>query len=132
MAEIIIKDYDGEKPILVSTVNQEDVSPEKDSFIQKYWRPSMAILYLTLCLLDYGVRPIVNQYYAKQFDLPTVVEAIKPLEPVVQVKALEIAARNEIWPPILNDMFHLAFGAILTAAATTRGLEKMKRKGQGV
>ncbi len=132
MTEIIIKDYDGEKPILVSTINQEDVRTEKDSSIQKYWRPSVAILYLILCLLDYGVRPIVNQYYAKQFDLTVTVEAIKPLESVVQVKALEIAARNEIWPPILNEFFHLAFGAILTAAATTRGLEKMKRKGQGV
>ena len=132
MAEITIKDYDGEKPLLISPVNQETLNPKKDSFLQKYWRPSMAILYLFLCLLDYGVRPVVNQYYANKFDLSATVEAIQPLDPAVQVKALEIAARNEIWPPILNEFVHLAFGAILTAAATTRGLEKMKRNGQGV
>ncbi len=132
MTEIIIKDYDGKKPLLVTPVNPEDVASKKDAFVQKYWRPAMAILYLFLCLLDYGIRPVVNQYYAKQFDLAITVQAIKPLESAVQIKALEIAARNEIWPPILNEFVHLAFGAILTAAATTRGLEKMKRNGQGV
>lgn len=103
----------------------------KDSFVQKYWRPGMAGLYMLLMLLDYGIRPVINQYYANEFDLSITVEAIKPLEPAVQIKALEIAARNEIWPPILNQFVHLAFGAILTAAATTRGLEKMKRIEKG-
>lgn len=99
----------------------------KDNFFQKYWRPAMAGLYMLLMILDYGVRPIVNQYYAKDFDLSVTVEAIAPLNPSVQVKALDIASRNELWPPILNEFTHLAFGAILTAAATTRGFEKMKR-----
>ncbi len=65
-----------------------------DHYIQKYWRPSMAALYLLLCFLDYGVRPMVNQVYANKFDLSATVQAIEPLEPIVQVKALEIAARN--------------------------------------
>lgn len=88
----------------------------------------MAVLYLLLVFLDYGVRPVVNQVYANKFDLSATVEAIKPLEPVVQVKALEIAARNEIWPPILNEFVHLAFGAILSASAATRGFEKIQRE----
>jgi len=128
MADIKITNYDNDKPILVSPVNYEHITPKEDSFLQKYWRPAMAILYLLLVFLDYGIRPIVNQYYAKEFDLSATVEAIKPLDPSVQVKALEIAARNEIWPPILNEFVHLAFGAILTAAATTRGLEKIQKQ----
>lgn len=99
----------------------------KDNFFQKYWRPGMAGLYMLLMLLDYGVRPVVNQYYANKFDLAESVQAISELDPSVQVKALDIASRNEVWPPILNSFVHLAFGAILTAAATTRGFEKMKR-----
>ena len=87
----------------------------------------MAILYMLLMFLDYGVRPVVNQYYASDFDLSVTVEAIAPLDPSVQVKALDIASRNELWPPILNEFVHLAFGAILTAAATTRGFEKVQR-----
>ncbi len=130
MAEINIKDYDG-GPLVLMPIDGEVSERNKDGFFQKYWRPAVAALYLMLCLLDYGVRPLVNQYYAKQFDLSATVEAIKPLEPSVQVKALEIAARNEIWPPILNDMVHLAFGAILSAAATTRGMEKIQRAKNG-
>lgn len=100
----------------------------KDNFFQKYWRPAMAGLYMLLMILDYGVRPVVNQYYAKKFDLATSVAAISELDPSVQVKALDIASRNEIWPPILNEFVHLAFGAVLTAAATTRGFEKIQRE----
>ncbi|KKM15695.1 hypothetical protein LCGC14_1693420 [marine sediment metagenome] len=103
----------------------------KDHFFQKYWRPAMAGLYMLLMILDYGVRPLVNQYHANEFDLSVTVEAIAPLDPSVQVKALDIASRNEIWPPILNEFVHLAFGAILTAAATTRGFEKVKRLDKG-
>ena len=99
----------------------------KDSFFQKYWRPAMAGLYMLLMILDYGVRPVVNQYYANKFDLADSVAAIIELDPSVQVKALDIASRNEVWPPILNEFVHLAFGAILTAAATTRGFEKIQR-----
>ena len=103
----------------------------KDNFFQKYWRPAMAGLYMLLMILDYGVRPVVNQYYASDFDLSVTVEAIAPLDPAVQVKALDIASRNELWPPILNEFVHLAFGAILTASAATRGMEKMKRLDNG-
>ena len=103
----------------------------KDNFFQKYWRPAMAGLYMLLMILDYGVRPLVNQYHANEFDLSATVVSISPLDPSVQVKALDIASRNELWPPILNEFVHLAFGAVLTAAATTRGLEKMKRQGNG-
>lgn len=99
----------------------------KDNFFQKYWRPAMAGLYMLLMILDYGVRPLVNQWHANEFDLSATVVAISALDPQVQVKALDIASRNEIWPSILNEFVHLAFGAILTAAATTRGFEKMKR-----
>ena len=99
----------------------------KDNFFQKYWRPAMAGLYMLLMILDYGVRPLVNQWHANEFDLATTVESIAPLDPSVQVKALDIASRNELWPPILNEFVHLAFGAILTASAATRGMEKIQR-----
>lgn len=116
------------KELYKNSGNQIIDRNKKDNFIQKYWRPSMAVLYLLLCSLDYGIRPVANQYYAKQFDLATTVQEIKDLEPATQIRALEIASRNEIWPPILNEFVHLAFGAILTGAAVTRGLEKVNRE----
>jgi len=72
----------------------KDRELSKDNFFQKYWRPAMAGLYMLLMVLDYGVRPMVNQYYANKFDLSVTVEAIAPLEPTVQVKALDIASRR--------------------------------------
>ena len=128
MAKISIEDYEG-GPLLLTPV--EGTEPVKENIFKAYWRPAMAGLYLLLCLLDYGVRPIVNQYYANQFDLAAVVEIVQTLPPATQVKALEIAARNEIWPPILNEFVHLAFGAIIAAAATTRGMEKIQRAKNG-
>lgn len=116
---------------LYQNASIKDREVVKDNFVQKYWRPGMAGLYMFLMLLDYGIRPVVNQYYAKNFDLAATVTSISQLDSTVQIKALEIASRNEIWPPILNEFVHLAFGAVLTAAATTRGMEKMKRIEKG-
>lgn len=98
-----------------------------ESWYQRSWRPMMAYLYLFLCFLDYGVRPAVNYYLFKQFNLVQVVSTIKELDPTVQVQIIEVLRHDEAIEPILSEFVHLAFGAILGAAAFTRGQEKGTR-----
>lgn len=96
----------------------------KENWLKSNWRPAMALLYLFLCTLDYAIRPIVNEIGAKDYSLAETVEIIKDLNPTVQVQIIQNASSHEKWPPILTEFVHLAFGAILTGAAITRGMEK--------
>ena len=116
-------------PAFKSTLARELAarSEKKEGFVQRYWRPAMAILYLIMCTLDYVVRPLYNEIFTAEFNAIKIAQELKGLEISVQMAALEIAAAKENWGPILNEFVHLAFGAIIGAAATTRGLEKTQR-----
>lgn len=103
----------------------------KEGFFQKYWRPAVAILYILLLILDYMVRPVVNQMTASEIDFGQTVGIVKQLDPTIQLKALEIQTKQEKWPPILPEFLHMALGAIITASAATRGWEKANRAKHG-
>ena len=81
----------------------------KDSFIQKYWRPMMAIIYMIIIFFDFIIFPIfwsLIQFYG--------VSGIVSLQ----------------WSPmtlISGGVFHAAMGAVLGVAAWTRGKEKIER-----
>lgn len=94
-----------------------------DMWYQRTWRPMMAAIYMVLCVLDYGVRPIINYYQSTNFNLATVVKTIEPLDPIVQIEVIN-AAKRETITPILTEFVHLAFGAILGVAAFSRGSAK--------
>lgn len=94
-------------------------------WMRNYWRPAIAVLYATILFLDFIVRPIVNITYAEEFDLVQTVEAVKELDPMVQVQAIEIASRNELWPQITNQELHYVFLVLLGITAWTRGQEKI-------
>lgn len=95
-----------------------------EQWYQRSWRPMMAFVYMMLCVLDYGVRPLVNYIiYKKSDNLADVVSTIKDLDPVVQVKVID-SMKEETLKPILSEFVHLAFGAILGVAAFSRGQRK--------
>jgi hypothetical protein len=110
----------------IEKMNNEEsyqLSSYAEHWYQRAWRPSMAAIYMMLCILDYGVRPIVNYYQTKIYSLSQIVETIQELEPTVQIQILN-QSRQEAVPPILSEFVHLAFGAILGVAAFSRGMEK--------
>lgn len=107
-------------------MNEEEkyqLSAYAEHWYQRAWRPSMAAIYMMLCILDYGIRPIVNYYQTKIYSLSETVSIIQDLEPTVQIQILN-QSRQEAVPPILSEFVHLAFGAILGVAAFSRGMEK--------
>jgi len=100
-----------------------------EKWYQRAWRPSMAFVYMILCIIDYGVRPFINYYEKnKQHDLTKIVKEIKEIsDPMVQIKLLEYNSKEK-FEPILNEFVHLAFGAILGISAFSRNEEKKKNR----
>ena len=93
---------------------EKEVTPEveqmsKGEWMQKYWRPCAAFMYMTCCLADFAIFPImftVVQFWEEQ--------------------AANDAFRQ--WVPITlqgGGLFHVAMGAVLGVSAYGRTQEKV-------
>ena len=84
------------------------MSKKNDSWLQKYWRPMMAVAYMVIILFDFIVAPI----------LWSILQAIAAGTVTLQ------------WAPLTllsGGIFHAAMGAVLGISAFTRGQEKVER-----
>lgn len=82
--------------------------PQED-WMTKKWRPMMAVMYMSVCIFDFIVFPIM--FTAVQFW---------------EVQAANDAFRQ--WNPITlggGGLFHVAMGAVLGVSAWSRGQEKI-------
>ena len=98
------------------------VEEKKDHPVQKFWRPAAAAVYLFVCVFDFVLVPSWVGFHS--LTLVEKVEAVKELDSKVQQVVL---TQSDTWDPLTlkgGGLFHLAFGALLTGAAVTRGLEK--------
>ena len=89
---------------------EEKVEKKKDEdWMTKKWRPMMAIMYMTCCLMDFAIFPIM-------FTI---------------VQFWETAVQNDAfrqWVPITlqgGGLFHVAMGAVLGVSAYGRTQEKL-------
>lgn len=81
---------------------------KQDTWLQKYWRPAVAIAYIAIILFDFVIAPI----------LWSILQAIASGSVAVQ------------WAPLTllsGGIFHAAIGAVLGVSAFTRGQEKIER-----
>jgi hypothetical protein len=81
---------------------------KEDSWLQKYWRPAMAVVYMAVIVFDFIVFPIFWS--------------------LVQVYGSGVVSIQ--WNPMTlyaGGVFHAAMGAVLGVAAWTRGQEKIQR-----
>ena len=88
---------------------KESVKKEDEDWIQKKWRPMMAVMYMSVCAFDFIVFPIM--FTIVQFW---------------ETQAANDAFRQ--WQPITllgGGLFHLAMGAVLGVSAWSRGQEKI-------
>ena len=84
------------------------MSKKNDTWLQKYWRPMMAVAYMVIILFDFIVAPI--------------------LWSVLQAMAAGTVTLQ--WAPLTllsGGIFHAAMGAVLGISAFTRGQEKVER-----
>jgi hypothetical protein len=86
-----------------------EVPKEAESWMQKKWRPMMAMMYMAVCACDFILFPIM--WTIVQFW---------------EVQAANDAFRQ--WQPLTlqgGGLFHMAMGAVLGITAWSRGQEKM-------
>lgn len=99
------------------------------------WRPAAAYVYLAICLMDFGIMPIIYEIINHSITNSSVVElALKFTDSAAQIEALHTLKQTQSWVPLTlqgNGMFHVAFGAILGVAAWTRGQEKAMTNASG-
>lgn len=83
--------------------------PKKNDWMTTKWRPMMAIMYMSVCIFDFILFPIM--FTAVQFW---------------EMEAANDAFRQ--WAPITlggGGLFHVAMGAVLGVTAWSRGKEKL-------
>lgn len=88
---------------------KQEIPKEAESWLQKKWRPMMAMMYMCVCAADFILFPIgftVVQFW-------------------------EVLPQNDAfrqWAPLTlqgGGLFHMAMGAVLGITAWSRGQEKM-------
>jgi hypothetical protein len=83
-----------------------DTNSYDDSWIKHFWRPAMAWQYLTVCLFDFIVFPLLTMAYFYVTKLQYV-----PWDPLTLK---------------LSGFYHIAMAAIVGVSAYTRGQEKIQ------
>lgn len=88
---------------------KDELPKEAESWLQKKWRPMMAMMYMCVCAADFIIFPIM----------------------FTVVQFWETAVQNDAfrqWAPLTlqgGGLFHMAMGAVLGITAWSRGQEKM-------
>ena len=96
-------------------------------WLRSMWRPLAAITYLSICVFDFIIAPYFVQ--AQPHDLAEIFQYILQMPVEQQSEALAIMYAKGQWSSLTlqgGGLFHIAFGAILGAAAWTRGMENVK------
>jgi hypothetical protein len=88
--------------------NPEPCNRADEGWLQKYWRPMMAVVYMAIILFDFIIAPVFWS--------------------MLQVYAAGTITLQ--WAPltlISGGLFHAAMGAVLGVTAFMRGQEKIER-----
>jgi hypothetical protein len=99
------------------------------------WRHVAAYVYLFICIFDFVLMPAYYEFAHKAASDTTVIEEALKFAPAAQVTVLQMLHQGQTWSPLTlqqNGIFHVAFGAILGAAAFTTGTEKVARARMGL
>jgi hypothetical protein len=92
-----------------STDSKKDNKKKEDDWMQKQWRPMMAMMYMTVCAFDFIIFPIM--YTIVQFwEIEASNDAFRQWQPLTLIGA---------------GLFHMAMGAILGITAYGRTQEKL-------
>ena len=81
---------------------------KEEIWLQRYWRPMMAVVYMVIIIFDFVIFPIFWS--------------------LIQVYGAGVVSLQ--WSPMTllsGGVFHAAMGAVLGIAAWTRGQEKIRR-----
>ena len=111
--------------LTVTPIARKDSDGPVARWMRSLWRPVAALTYLLICVFDFIIAPYNGQ--AQPHDLAEIFKYILQMPTEQQSEALSIMYAKGQWQSLTlqgGGLFHIAFGAILGAAAWTRGMEK--------
>lgn len=113
-------------------------SKHDDHWFKHFWRPWAAAIYMFICLMDFAIMPVAIEVLTERDTrLHTIIEEVQKIDnEKVQIALINKAnVEARVWAPLTlmgGGLFHVAFGAILTGAAVTRGLERKAQAEKGM
>jgi hypothetical protein len=102
--------------------------PSVEQWYHRIWLPLCSFTYITICIFDFVIMPVQTAVHNSIVENRIITE-IKA-NPTAQGSFADAYEKTSIlkqWTPITlqgGGLFHLSFGALLAAGATTRGLAK--------
>lgn len=100
-------------------------------WLRENWRSLAFVVYFVICIFDFIIMPGIYEVVNKHIDPAEVAKlALQFKDPSVQIEMIKSFATKRVWIPLTMDggsTFHLAWGALLTGAAWTRGREKVEQ-----
>jgi len=94
---------------------------------QDIWMPTAAAVYLVICLFDFVGMPILTAIHNSHIETLVISKLDEKDTSTYADDITKANQANRQWNPLTllgGGMFHLAFGAILSGGAVTRGLAK--------
>lgn len=101
-----------------------DYNHDEDSGFN--WRSFAGYVYLTICVFDFIIMPVVLQVN-KQETHEILLEIVEEHGIDKGLAVMDRMNRNNNWTPITlvgGGLFHISFGAILTGVAVTHGTSR--------
>ena len=106
---------------------KHQISPEY--WYHRIWLPLCSFTYIAICIFDFIVMPVATSIHNGIIENRIVSEIRN--NPTNQQSFVDAYEKSSVstkqWTPITlqgGGLFHLSFGALLAAGATTRGLAK--------
>jgi hypothetical protein len=94
-----------------------------------HWRSVAAVIYLIICATDFVIMPVYREYSHNKLSPSQIMEyAMQMGQSSAQVEALRIWREDRPWTPLTNEVFHLAFGAILGVSALPMNRRKNRKE----
>ena len=123
--EVVVNEHLEVRP--VAPISNDAQGPIA-KWLRSMWRPLAAVTYLSICVFDFIIAPYYVQ--AQPHNLAEIFKYVLQMPVEQQSEALNIMMNKGDWQSLTlqgGGLFHIAFGAILGAAAWTRGMEKRER-----
>lgn len=110
-----------------------------ESWMTANWRPLAAMVYLSICMLDFFFMPIYYELHRYTYTPERLVQIASVFKDgATQIETIRVLQEEENWHPLTlaeSGLFHIAFGAILGVASWSSGQEKLakiKNDGHGI
>jgi hypothetical protein len=110
------------------TTKRKIHEPSAEKWYHRIWLPVCSFTYIGISIFDFVAMPVVTSIHNNIIEERLVSEAKNnPALQTAFADAYEKASTLKQWQPLTlqgGGLFHLSFGALLAAGATTRGLTK--------